>query len=664
MNPYGEFENGLYEYPGSGFEMETPPAAACDNKGLPTPNAARKNLTDRKVTCPTRAGARGILSKAVATAVKMLDNTIGELTRAREAACRGEPLGFPNLGDLTACWLKYKLGVCIDDRSTWTAGTFKSKSVAEVIRRLVRPRDLLATNQITFACEATCDPGTNAWVVVRDAAGNCINRPAEVIHLCPGFWSAAHAPFREQTIIHEAVHLTHCAGGVEDTARAASIGSPECLAQFVVATNAKKLDPHFVSRCGFTKRCGPVSKECRLSTAAELEYTQPWNVSALEYDVPPKSAITVRDLANGLADLVWLARNPSQKGKTLTAAQAAAWRNILNDEIVPFLRQDSPEWKISQLIFFARNPAVRGRFKQLPKGQQQKLSKEFELIRTNEVRPWLSLQIARGKVNSRTIFVADVDVFKTLPALTRNTATDELASQFQFVGAAEPKAPMRVILLEPNRYPESYNHSDAVVAVTSTIPSAYINVGFRQQTNNINRTIRGLKGRLVLDDHTRAFLVPDRSGQALMRKFVLNIPGIGNAAITQMISAVRLKEIVSYINDEVLPARFSQGRVTVEQKLADDPAKWTEAQQRLVGLALGRAMAHEVRHLYVADPIHAATGLGSDGAQLFGKTPPAFSTADRSSILAAIRQFESQQGAALVITTYNNTDDRAGDFPF
>jgi hypothetical protein len=75
-------------------------------------------------------------------------------------------------------------------------------------------------------------------------------------------------------------------------------------------------------------------------------------------------------------------------------------------------------------------------------------------------------------------------------------------------------------------------------------------------------------------------------------------------------------------------------------------------------------MAHEIRHLYVSDPIHAATGLGSDGAQLFGKTPPAFSTADRSSILAAIRQFESQQGAALVITTYNNTDDRAGDFPF
>jgi hypothetical protein len=83
--------------------------------------------------------------------------------------------------------------------------------------------------------------------------------------LCPPFWSADHAQFREQTIIHEAVHLTHCAPH-GNTERAIGIGWPECLAQFVVATNGKRLDPGQSRRCGFTKRCGSISEGCRRGT--------------------------------------------------------------------------------------------------------------------------------------------------------------------------------------------------------------------------------------------------------------------------------------------------------------------------------------------------------------------------------------------------------------
>jgi hypothetical protein len=227
----------------------------------------RGKLTSGRVNCPTRADAAQILRATIARAVEMLDNTIGELVRAREAACRGEPLGWPALGDVTACWLKYRLGVCIDDLSAWTKGAFRKSEndptpVAEVIRRLVVPRNLLATNQITYVCEAACDVGTNAFTVVRNAANQCIPTPERVIHLCPPFFTNAHAKFREQTIIHEAVHLTHCAphGGAE---RAIGIGWPKCLAQFVVVTNGKMLDPGQSRRCGFTKRCGPVSEGCR-----------------------------------------------------------------------------------------------------------------------------------------------------------------------------------------------------------------------------------------------------------------------------------------------------------------------------------------------------------------------------------------------------------------
>jgi hypothetical protein len=224
-------------------------------------------LTTGRANCPAQADAVRILRAAVERAVKMLDNTIGELVRARESACRGEPLGWPNLGDVTACWLKFRLGVCIDDISAWTKGAFRKSlteptPVAEVIRRLIAPRNLLASNQITYVCEATCNPGVNAWVVVRNAAGDCITTPDTTIHLCPPFWTHAHSPFREQTIIHEAVHLTHCAPH-GTTERATGIGWPECLAQFVVATNGKRLDPGQSTRCGFTKRCGPIDKGCR-----------------------------------------------------------------------------------------------------------------------------------------------------------------------------------------------------------------------------------------------------------------------------------------------------------------------------------------------------------------------------------------------------------------
>lgn len=228
-----------------------------------------KGLTAGRVLCPTRNTAFPILSRVVANAVRMLDNTIGELVRAREAACSGKPLGWPNLSDLTACWLKYRLGVCIDDITAWTRGSVRKKEsdptpVAEVIRRLVGPRNLLANNEITYRCVENdpqrCDAGTNAFTFPAPF-GVCLRTPDRVISLCPPFWSAAHAAFREQTIIHEAVHLTHCARGAEERAQRTGIGSPRCLSAFVMATNAKKVNTA-VGECGFTNRCGPVPKVC------------------------------------------------------------------------------------------------------------------------------------------------------------------------------------------------------------------------------------------------------------------------------------------------------------------------------------------------------------------------------------------------------------------
>ena len=269
----GDQGDGDNETRYSAFEFDQPtlniaPSPAytprnCDNGRFPSPSVVNRALTSARVQCPTRADAQRILGPVIKKAVEMLDHTIEELTRARESACRGEPLGYPNLREVTACWLKYKLGVCIDNQAAWTGGPFSSRSVAEVIRRLIRPRDLLASNEIVYVCDPSCQKAsTIAWTHVankdKDRKWHCIpGAPDRVIHLCPPFWTDAQAPFREQTLIHETVHLTHCAAA-EDNGTRVSIGSPECLAQFVAATNLQELDPDFVGRCGFINRCGPI----------------------------------------------------------------------------------------------------------------------------------------------------------------------------------------------------------------------------------------------------------------------------------------------------------------------------------------------------------------------------------------------------------------------
>src|SRR5262249_27288056 len=193
----------------------------CDNRSIPAIETIRP-FTVNKVfgTCAKR-GVFGVtdpgavISAAVARAIKMLDNTIGELTHARNGVCAGQPPAWPLLGDITADWLKNRLGVCIDDIRVWTAGSFVNRSVAEVIRRLTRVRNLIASNGVQYVCNGPlCAQGDWAYVLIDPT---CQQTPASLIRLCHNFWVAAtgvsagdHAEFQATTIINEASHLSHC----------------------------------------------------------------------------------------------------------------------------------------------------------------------------------------------------------------------------------------------------------------------------------------------------------------------------------------------------------------------------------------------------------------------------------------------------------------------
>jgi hypothetical protein len=221
---------------------------------------------------------------------------------------------------------------------------------------------------------------------------------------------------------------------------------------------------------------------------------------------------------------------------------------------------------------------------------------------------WLALQIARGKVNSRTILVVGTDAFRSLPWETRTRAGEEIADQFAFVS----KAPMAVIFLDSARFPEAFNFSDAVVSVTDVPPNAHMDLALKQQVKNLNGAIKALGSRHKIPDPNRTGLIVDRVGLARMNKFVTPAAAGSQVAAPLMTSVVNLNDLIDDLNENYMPEVFSKGRASGKDKIPEDKAKWTDVQKTMVGIALGRAMALEVRHLYVRKPIHAADGLGSE----------------------------------------------------
>jgi hypothetical protein len=369
-------------------------------------------------------------------------------------------------------------------------------------------------------------------------------------------------------------------------------------------------------------------------------------------EVPtPSGPITVSKLAGNLTNLVFWARRPNLTGKTLTpgSKEAAEWGRIQRDEVIPALHNASPERRIGQLIFFSRHPDILGHFKEQPTDKQQKLSNEFEDIRKNIVAPWTTLQLARGPVNSRTIFVIDNESFRTLPWETRTRAGDEIANQFAFVPG------MTVVFVEPTSFPEAFNFSDAVVGVTDpmTPPSVHVFWALKQQVNNLNRAIDGLGSRQRFQPPNRTTFNPDRYGLAEVNKFVTPASQGSQVAAPLMTSAVNVNDLIDYLNKEYVPN---------DKQIPKDRDKWSDGQKELVGVALGRAMAHEVRHLYVRTPVHAADGLGSDSARLFGSLTT-FSTPDKASITSAITTLEGLQGSRPVAASFAAAE-RSLDFPF
>ncbi len=309
--------------------------------------------------------------------------------------------------------------------------------------------------------------------------------------------------------------------------------------------------------------------------------------------------------------------------------------------------------------------------------------------------------------NTRRIFIADTEPFKSLPQEIKNSAIAEIKRLFSFIHKGRGINPMTVLLLEPSQYPASFSLTDAVVSVVKSQIDIddYLTKGLSLQGKNAEDSFHALTPSVPFTNpfssSTHTSISPDIGGQALVNKSVQRI-GRTSFTLPFMISAVALDdaaksvyEIVSSLEPlkNIRDRRNKDGNFRYwakSQALRDtgilsmlenpkDISKWIWGKEFL-GVALGRIMAHEIRHQYVIVGVtipassdkHSINGLGSSDAGgdiiilqnwvLQPSQSSDFSSDDQKVILKALATLEKLQGTHPPVATFPATN--RNDFPF
>jgi hypothetical protein len=288
----------------------------------------------------------------------------------------------------------------------------------------------------------------------------------------------------------------------------------------------------------------------------------------------------------------------------------------------------------------------------------------------------------------RTLFIVEDKVFTDLPQSIRTAALDEAKRIFKFI----PN--FQVVTSQQGQFPPALDFTDSVFRVGKDGDdlAAFMNVTSNQQWKNILASIKQ-KGINVkassLSIHTPS--TPERFGVGFMWKEVIPV-GNAKLAITETGGLASLEdvqqEVVKFLahdrekND--IQQSMKDGKRKDEKKMyashyhggrqeAEDLAdlkqydllnqslkNWPVDVQKKVGVALGRVLAHEVRHQYVDDPVHAKSGLGADSPAIMDdKNYGDFD--DQPDILNKLRDLERKQQNA---TVQIETIPKGEPFPF
>lgn len=275
---------------------------------------------------------------------------------------------------------------------------------------------------------------------------------------------------------------------------------------------------------------------------------------------------------------------------------------------------------------------------------------------------------------NRTLYVVQNDVWNDLPEKVRTSAVKELERLFAFVGKVKGENPFTIKVMSAQQLPEQFDFSESVVSVIDGDPKAYVDQAFDLQKSQIKKWLEKQKVQ-VPEESTRKFDPgkPETLGRGGASKTTLKDKK-QVYAMPVMAGAVSLPEILEAFFDNIddlLEKQFI--RLGIDKK---NPKKWPSKIStmdgkmswdalEMLGVAVGRAIAHEARHEYIGGG-HAEKGLGADSPIILGeKNSENFSDKDQKEFLKKIQELEKQQGNATIVPTFPQENRSKKElFPF
>lgn len=283
-----------------------------------------------------------------------------------------------------------------------------------------------------------------------------------------------------------------------------------------------------------------------------------------------------------------------------------------------------------------------------------------------------SLTVLKGL--NRTLYVVQNDVWNGLPAKVQSSAVKELERLFSFIGKVKGENAFSIKVMTAQQLPEQFDFSESVVSVIDGDPKGYVDQAFDLQKSQIKKWLEQQKVT-VPSEKDRDFDPgkPETLGRGGASKTILKDKK-QVYAMPVMAGAVSLPEILEAFFDNIddlLEKQFI--RLGIDKK---NPNKWPSKIStkdgkmswdalEMLGIAVGRAIAHEARHEYTGGG-HAEAGLGADSPIILGeKNSENFSDKDQKEFLKKIQDLEKQQGKATIVPTFPQENRSKKElFPF
>jgi hypothetical protein len=278
---------------------------------------------------------------------------------------------------------------------------------------------------------------------------------------------------------------------------------------------------------------------------------------------------------------------------------------------------------------------------------------------------------------ARNLYILDDAALRTLGSGIITKMVDEVKSIFAFA----PK--FTVLLIAQDKIPEKIDFTDSIVKVVlkDDDVTAMQNQAEQQEIRSIEFAIKKNNLNIKLAEFKRTSAKPERGGVAWQSKDVLSsgsqkaalvqTGGVASAetAATDALTFLApnnwtLQEAEHNRDTKLNRAKLAHGK-DQEDKITEAnatfekskkhwalqgtaPKNWPQNLQDTLAIALGRLVAHEARHQYIA-PHFDEGGLGGEAAELLGvASSEKFHKDDVKNLIGQLSKFETLQKTATI----------------